>query len=144
MKTNKQVRREARQMFRLCLVNGSLDEGRARQVVQHVLGAKRRGYLAVANQFERLVRLERSRYVAEVESATPLSPDLQANVRASLARMYGPRINTTFAENSSLIGGMRIRVGSDLYDGSVKAGLAALEKRFGYSSPDETHTESQP
>ena len=37
MKTIKQVRREAKHLFRLCLVNGSLDEGRVRQVVQSVL-----------------------------------------------------------------------------------------------------------
>lgn len=130
MKTIKQVRREAKHLFRLCLVNGSLDEGRVRQVVERVLESKRRGHLALATQFERLVKLELSRHRAEVESATPLSPDLQANVRASLARLYGPDINASFAENSSLIGGMRVRVGSDVYDGSVKAGLAALEKCF--------------
>ena len=44
--------------------------------------------------------------------------------------MYGPGISTSFAETSALIGGMRIRVGSDVYDGSVKAGLVALEKSF--------------
>ena len=37
----------------------------------------------------------------------------------------------SFVENPSLIGGMRVRVGSDVYDGSVKAGLVALEKSFG-------------
>lgn len=130
MKTIKQVRREAKHLFRLCLVDGSMDEGRVRRVVQHVLGSKRRGYLALANQFGRLVRLEQSRHTAEVESAMPLTPDLQANVRASLVRLYGPEINASFALNPSLIGGVRIRVGSDLYDGSVRAGLAALEKRF--------------
>lgn len=130
MKTIKQVRRDAKQLFRLCLVNGVLDEGRARQVVQRVLESKRRGYLALATQFERLVRLERLRHTAKVESATPLPPDLQTNVRASLVRTYGPDISTSFVESPALIGGMRISVGSDVYDGSVKAGLAALEKAF--------------
>ena len=130
MKAIKQVKREAKHLFRLCLVKGSLDEGRVRQVVERVLGSRRRGYLALANQFERLVKLERLRHTAEVESATSLPPDLQANVRASLVRAYGPEINTSFAENPSLIGGMRIRVGSDVYDGSIKAGLAALGERF--------------
>ena len=44
--------------------------------------------------------------------------------------MYGPELNTSFADNPALIGGMRISVGSDVYDGSVKAGLAALENSF--------------
>jgi len=130
MKTIKQIRREARHLFRLCRTNGSLDENRVRKVVQSVLGSKRRGYLALANEFERLVRLEELQHAARVESAVTLSPDLQAKVQASLARMYGPGISTSFAETSALIGGMRIRVGSDVYDGSVKAGLVALEKSF--------------
>ena len=98
--------------------------------MQHVLGSKRRGYLSLATQFERLVRLERLRHTAKVESATPLPPDLQAAVGASLARLYGDAISTSFVERPALIGGMRIRVGSDVYDGSVKAGLESLERAF--------------
>jgi len=69
-------------------------------------------------------------HTADVESATALAPDLRANIRVSLARAYGSKISTSFAESPALIGGIRIRVGSDVYDGSVKAGLAALEKSF--------------
>ena len=130
MKTIRQVKRDAKHLFLLCLVNGSLDEGRVRQVVASVLRIKRRGYLALATQFERLVKLERLRHTANVESAAPLPSDLRANVEASLVRLYGPDMSTSFAESPALIGGMRIRVGSDVYDGSVKAGLAALEKGF--------------
>jgi len=130
MKTIKQSKREARRLFRWSLVNGSLDEGRVRRIVQSILASKRRGYLALANHFERLVRLDRLRHTAEVESAAPLSPDLQASVAASLARIYGPGINSSFAERPELIGGVRIRVASDIYDGSIKAGLAALEQSF--------------
>jgi F-type H+-transporting ATPase subunit delta len=130
MKTIKQSKREARRLFRWCLVNGSLDEGRVRRVVQSILASKRRGYLALANHFDRLVRLDRFRHTAEIESAAPLSPDIQASVAASLARIYGPGINSSFAERPELIGGVRIRVASDIYDGSIKAGLAALEQSF--------------
>jgi F-type H+-transporting ATPase subunit delta len=130
MKTTKKIRREAKQLFRLCLVNGSLDEGRVRQVVQRVLESKRRGSLALAAHLERLVRLDRSRRTAQVESAAPLPPDLQASVQAGLEQIYGPRIITSFAQSPALIGGMRIKVGSDVYDGSIKAALAALENSF--------------
>jgi len=130
MKTIRKIKRDAKHLFRLCLVDGSLDQGHVRQVVRSVLGSKRRGYLALATQFERLVRLERMRHTARVESATPLSADLQANVVASLLKLNGPGISTSFAVSPALIGGMRIKVGSDVYDGSVKAGLAALENSF--------------
>lgn len=128
MKTSKQIRREARYLFQLCRENGSLDESRVRQVVQGIVGSKQRGALDLAAQFERLVRLNLYQHTATVESAAPLPLDLQESVQASLARMYGPEIRTSFSHSPALIGGMRIRVGNDLYDGSVKAGLDALEQ----------------
>jgi len=130
MKTSRQIRREARQLFQLCLVNGSLDEHRAQQVVQGVLQANRRGSHAILSNFLRWVKLYRALHSARVESATPLPADLQASVLAGLDRAYGPGLSTSFSENPALIGGMRIRVASDVYDGSLKGRLAELEKRF--------------
>ena len=130
MRATKQLRREAKQLFRLCIVKGLLDEGRVRQVVQHVLAAKRRGGLVLLSHFQRLLQLEHFRHTAVVESARPLPADLQANVLSNLERVYGQGISASFAHNPGLIGGMRIKVGSDVYDGSVQAGLAALEKNF--------------
>ena len=130
MKANKQARREAKQLFRLCLVNGLIEEKRARQVVQQIVAAKPRGYLATLSYFQRLVELDCARHTAKVESALALPADLQASVQAGLARVYGPGLTTSFAENPALIGGMRIRVGSDVYDGSVQGRLAALEQSF--------------
>jgi F-type H+-transporting ATPase subunit delta len=130
MKTTKQAKREAIRLFRLCFVNGLLDEGRTRQVVQRVIEANRRGGLALLAHFQRLVRLEVARHTAEVESAVPLPADLHESIQAGLARSYGPGIRASFIHNPGLIGGMRIKVGSDVYDGSVLARLAALEKSF--------------
>ena len=130
MKATKQARREAKQLFRLCLVNGLLEENRARQVVQQIVAAKPRGYLATLSYFRRMVQLESARHTAKVESALTLPADLQAGVQTGLARLYGPGLSTSFAENPALIGGMRIRVGSDVFDGSVQARLAALEQSF--------------
>ena len=130
MRVTKRARREATQLFRACLVNGLLDENRARKVVQQVVAAKPRGYLGTLSYFRRLVEIEQARRTAKVESAEPLSPDLQASVQAGLARAYGPGLSTSFAQNPGLIGGMRIRVGSDVYDGSIQARLAALEQSF--------------
>ena len=130
MKTTRQTKREAERLFRLCLINGLLDEGRTRQVVERIIEAKRRGSLALLSHFRRLVKLEFARHTAEVESAVPLSADLRARIQAGLARTYGPGISASFIHNPGLIGGMRIKVGSDVYDGSVRARLAALEKNF--------------
>jgi len=130
MKTTRQIKREAKRLFRLCLVNGMLDEGRTRQVVQRIIDEKRRGGVALLSHIQRLVKLDCARHTAEVESAMPLPADLRARIQAGLARTYGPGISASFAHNPELIGGVRIKVGSDVYDGSVRARLAALEKGF--------------
>jgi F-type H+-transporting ATPase subunit delta len=142
MKTTKQIMREARQLFRVCLVDGRLDEDRARVVVQRVIQSRHRGYLTLLGHFERLLKLQYDRFTARVESALPLPADLQATVRAELTGVYGPGITTLFARNPALIGGMRIQVGSDVYDGSVRSGLATLEKSFGITSVSGRNAET--
>jgi len=130
MKTNRQTLREARQLFRLCVVGGSLDETRVRQVVEKVIAAGRPGGLKVLSLFQRLVRLRREAHSAKVESASPLSGDVQAQIESELTRMYGRGLLMSYASNPALLAGVRITVGSDVYDGSVKGRLAALEQRF--------------
>jgi F-type H+-transporting ATPase subunit delta len=130
MKVTKQARRDAKQLFRASFVNGLLDEGRARQVVTQVLEQKPRGYLAILTHFQRLVKLDFERRTATVESATPLAPEMQADVTRQLNALYGPGLNLSFSQAPDLIGGLRVKVGSDVYDGSVKARLAALESSF--------------
>jgi F-type H+-transporting ATPase subunit delta len=130
MKISKQARREAKELFRSCTADSVLDENRVRQAVQMVLKAKPRGYLAILSHFERLVRLEIQRRTALVESAIALPGELQATVKAGLTRLYGPGLNISFSQRPNLIGGLRIQVGSDVYDGSVQARLASLQESF--------------
>jgi len=80
--------------------------------------------------FQRLVKLDRARHTAEIESAVPLPADFQASVQAGVQSVYGAGINILFAHRPALIGGMRIKVGSDVYDSSVRSKLDALERRF--------------
>ena len=130
MKISKRAKREARQLFRLCLVNCVLDEDRVRHVVQRVVAAGRRDCPAILSHFRRLMRLELARHTATIESVTVMPADVQAAIEAALMRRYGPGLTTILAYRPALIGGMRIQVGSDVYDGSVRAGLTALAKHF--------------
>jgi F-type H+-transporting ATPase subunit delta len=128
MKITRHAKREAKQLFRHCLVNGLLDESRVRDVVQRVIAAGQRDGPAILSHLRRLVKLELGRHTATIESAVPLPADLQGTIAAGLTRRYGPGLTTVFADRAELIGGMRIQVGSDVYDGSVRARLAALER----------------
>jgi F-type H+-transporting ATPase subunit delta len=127
---SKKANREAKQLFRLCLVHGFLDENRVRQVVQYALAAGYRDTPAVLAHFLRLVKLDGEQHTAKVESANPFPPELQAAIKADLERRYGQGLTTNLIDRPDLIGGIRIQVGSDVYDGSVLAGLKALERSF--------------
>ena len=98
--------------------------------MSEVIAKKPRGYMGVLSHFERLVRLDVERRSAKVESAVALSPATRASLEQNLARRYGAGVTLAFSENPALIGGLRIQVGSDVFDGSVQARLAALNDSF--------------
>lgn len=130
MKINKQARRDAKQLFHACKSDGVLDEAKVRQVIQAVIAKKPRGYVAILSHFERLVKLDLERRAARVESAIALDAATERSLRDSLTRKYGPGLNITFTQSPALLGGLRIRVGSDVFDGSVAGRLGALSESF--------------
>jgi F-type H+-transporting ATPase subunit delta len=130
MKISKLAQREARQLFRSCQVNGLLDENRVRQSVALLLAKKKRGYVEILSRLHRLVKLDLERRTARIESAVPLPADLQVDVANQIRKVYGAGVDIAFSQNPALIGGLRIRVASDLYDGSVRTRLEKLEQSF--------------
>jgi F-type H+-transporting ATPase subunit delta len=136
--TGKQVARKAKKLFRLCLVSGWLDEDRVRRVVHKIVAERPRGYLRILRQFGRLLKVQQEQRSARVECAIPSTPEIESSVRHRIASLYGPGIATVFAHSPHLIGGMRIRVGSDVYDGSILNELRALEKSFGVTNTNGT------
>lgn len=130
MKITKQSRRDAKQLLRSCVDNGVLDEGKVRRAVNAVLTAKPRGYAATLSVFQRLLKLEIQKRTATVESAAALDARLEGNIRQSLTSLYGPGLNFVFSVNPGLVGGVRIKVGSDVYDGSIHARLIGLQESF--------------
>jgi len=130
MKISKQARRDAKQLLQSCRVSGLLDEAKVRQTVQQVIAGKPRGYVAILSHFQRLVKLDLDRRAARIESAVPLTVSQQNAVTANLERRYGPGLNLSFLHNPALLGGLRVKVGSDVYDDSVQARLDALQESF--------------
>jgi len=130
MKISKQARRDAKQLVQSCRVNGLLEDAKVRQAVQQVIAGQPRGYVAILSHFQRLVKLDLDRRAARIESAVPLTAAQQNDVTANLARRYGSGLNFLFSHNPALLGGMRVKVGSDVYDDSVQARLNFLRESF--------------
>jgi F-type H+-transporting ATPase subunit delta len=59
-----------------------------------------------------------------------LGAAFEESVKTNLTRRYGPGLTFTFKQNPALLGGLRVQVGSDVYDGSIRARLAQLEQSF--------------
>ena len=130
MKGNKQSRRGAKQLFKSCQVEGQLAEERVRQAVTLVIEKKPRGYFGILQELQRLVKLDVSSRSARVESAVVLTEAQQQNILESLGRLKDGEVTVEFAENVELIGGMRVKIGDDVFDGSVKTRLATLSESF--------------
>ena len=130
MRVTDKARRRARRLFVGCLIDGRPDAARVRLVARHVAASRQRTGLAVLTAFVRLLKSDRVRHTAVVESAASLSESVRADIESSLARLYGSGLDVRFTENIALIAGVHIRVGDDVYDGSVKGRLAAIERRL--------------
>ena len=130
MKGTKQSRRDAKQLFKSCQVDGQLIDDRVRQAVALLTEKKPRGYFGILQELQRLVKLDVNSRLARVESAITLNEAQKQNVQTSLGRLKGGQVTVEFAENADLIGGMRVKIGDDVFDGSVKTRLARLGEKF--------------
>jgi F-type H+-transporting ATPase subunit delta len=130
MRSARQTRRDVQHLWRICLVDGVIDETRVRQVVDLVAASGRGGTRPILTGLLRLAKLEGARRTAHVASATPLDDRTRAAIEDGLVRRYGRGRAVTFDVDPRLIGGTRVSIGSDVYDGSVRARLNALEARF--------------
>ena len=130
MKGSKQSRRLAKQLFKSCQVDGRLNADRVRKAVGLLIERKPRGYFGILQNLQRLVKLDEASRSARVESAVALGKAQQQDVRNSLKRLKGGDVTVAFATNPGLIGGMRVKIGDDVYDGSVRTRLTALSDNF--------------
>jgi F-type H+-transporting ATPase subunit delta len=130
MKINKETRQLSKQLLRASFVDGQLDSGRIASLVKSLIEKKPRNYIKVLESYKRLLRLELEKRTATIESATELAPQAEADLLANLKRKYGGDLATRFVVNKELLGGMRIRVGSDVWDSSVRNRLHRLQQQL--------------
>lgn len=87
------------------------------------LGAILEDYAAVADQRSGVVE-------AEITSAHPLDDEDRRQLAAQVEKKAGGQVRTTYREDASLLGGVVVKIGSTVYDGSVKAQLVDLRQRL--------------
>ena len=67
---------------------------------------------------------------AEVAAARELSEPQRAALGTELERLTGKRIRMRYSVDGALIGGVVARIGSTVYDGSVRGQLQAIERKL--------------
>jgi len=130
MKINKEIRQLSREMLRASFTDGQLDPGRISSVIDSVTARKPRNYIDVLKNYRRLLRLEVEKRRARIETASEMDPTTQSEIVTNLKRRYGSDLTPEFVVNPELLGGMRIRVGCDVWDGSVRNRLEQLQQQL--------------
>jgi F-type H+-transporting ATPase subunit delta len=127
MKLNKEIRQLSRKMLQASFTDGQLDPGRIASLVVSVIAEKPRNYINVLKNYKRLLRLEVEKRHATIETASEVDPAIRSEIVSNLKSKYGDDLATDFDVDPQLLGGMRIRVGSDVWDGSVRNRLERLQ-----------------
>jgi F-type H+-transporting ATPase subunit delta len=130
MKINKEIRRLSREMLRASFTDGQLDPERIKSLVDSLIEKKRRHYIDVLKNYRRLLRLEVEKRRARVETASEVDPVASSELVTNLRKKYGSDLTTEFVVNPELLAGMRIRVGSDVWDGTVRNRLERLQQQL--------------
>lgn len=130
MKLSKEARKAAKSLFLGCFTEDRLDDDKVRTVVKELADKKPRHYLEILEGYQRYVRLELAKRHATVESATHLDRETRDQLRRALKAKYGSDITTEFKESPELLGGLRIRIGSDVWDNSIQDRIARLENEL--------------
>jgi F-type H+-transporting ATPase subunit delta len=126
MKSNNEIRKLSRELLRASFTDGQLDSGRVSSLVRSLLERKPRNYVAILQAYKRLLRLEIEKRTAIIETAAELTEESAQQIVDNLKRRYGNDLAPQFVINPELLGGMRIRVGNDVWDSSVRNRLHRL------------------
>ena len=130
MKISKDAARAARQLLRLSHKDGRLEGDLIKKITSRIAESKPRGYLGMLQEYARLLRLESEKSEALVESAIELGAQTGNDLVNDLRAKYGGELKAEFRVNPDLLGGMRVKVGSDVWDGSVRARLNELKNKL--------------
>jgi len=130
MKISKLANAEARRIFRLCQSEGRLDEEKLMKAIGIVGESKPRDYRGIFAALQRLVRTEMDRHRVVIESAADLDDATREEITSGLTAKYGDQLTFEYRTTPELLGGLKIRVGNDVWDGSVKGRLDRLVEAF--------------
>lgn len=130
MKISKEARKLSKQMFTGSFTDGKLDGTKVSAIAKTVIEKKPRKYTEILKNYQRLIRVEMAKRHAIIESAAELSGDVRNQLLGTLRTKYGADLTTEFKVSPELIGGLRVKIASDVWDGSIRGRLSRLENNL--------------
>ncbi len=114
-------------LYGAVLSEGRLDQGKVRAVLASLVERRPAGSAEILQEFHRLVRLNLESHAALVESAEVLGSSERAVIEKNLTDRFGSETTFSYSVNPDLIAGIRVKIGSDVYDASVRERLKRLK-----------------
>ncbi len=126
MAADKQTKLLAKQLFKLSVVNGVVSPEQVAGVLGWVEKHSPRRPVALLKAYHHRIAIELAKSRAEVEHAGPINDTTLQSIEAAMTKKYQRPVTASAKANPALLAGLRIRVGSDVYESSVAGQLANL------------------
>lgn len=127
MQIPKEARRQARELFEAALdESGRPDATKTLSIADVLVKSAPRHALQILKEYTKLIRLELEKHHAVIESAVAVDESTRASVLKSLEKRDGGSVTIETRVDPALIGGSRIRLGSEVWDSTVLSRLNAL------------------
>lgn len=130
MKITKDAAAAGKRLFRLCSAGGKLDEDKIRTVFKALATRKPRNYQGILATLHRQLRLNLAQRHVIVESAKELDAATGQNITSKMIAQHGEGLTFEYKVTPALLGGIRIRKGDDVWDGTIKCRLDKLANSF--------------
>ena len=130
MKVSKDAARTARRIFRMCTPQGKLNEDHLKLSFSKIIADRPRDFRQILHELHRLVKVDVESRIVLVESASDLDTPQRIRIESNLTEQYGEGLTFKYSTDPALLGGVKVRVGDDVWDGSVQAKLEKLTNSF--------------
>lgn len=126
--SKKQINQLARKLVRASLQDGGISQQRVSAVLELLRRQSETRRRELLKAYLRQMRREQARNTLLIEHAGPLASKARDEIVSSMSAKAGRRLSVETRENPELLGGVRVRLGDDVYDASIAGRLAALSQ----------------
>ena len=126
MKRDQKITKLAKKLVELSKDNGVVTESKVGEVLAGFQQVQHRHHLTVLKTFLNYLRREVALQTALISTPIGLSDDALRAIEEQFSKLYNRPVSAVTQQNTSLIAGVRVRVGDDVYDASVAGRLQRL------------------